>query len=206
MIDYDRRRVTLYPDAGVSIHFLPDREFPSTIVDPVRGTLNYLLASLSLSEIEEAIFALPPVVSDFLDVFPEYLSGFPPHRDVEFSIDLISDTNPISIAPYRLALKELKEIRGQLDDLLSKDFIRESQSPWGAPTLFVQKKDGSIQMCIDYQKINRVTIKNKYHLPIIDDLFDQLRGSRYFSKIDLRSGYRCRRRHFVRGMGTMSFW
>ncbi|MBM1124175.1 RNA-directed DNA polymerase, partial [Klebsiella pneumoniae] len=77
----------------------------------------------------------------------------------------------------------------QIDDLLSKGFIRESHSPWRAPTLFVQKKDGSMRMCIDYRKLNRVTIKNKYPMPRIDDLFDQLKGSKHFLKIDLRSGY-----------------
>ncbi|WMV32801.1 hypothetical protein MTR67_026186 [Solanum verrucosum] len=110
-------------------------------------------------------------------------------REIDFGIDLLPDTQPISIPPYRMAPAELKELKEQLRDLLKKGFIRPSQSPWGAPVLFVKKKDGSLRMCIDYRQLNRVTIKNKYPLPRIDDLFDQLQGASHFSKIDLRSGY-----------------
>ena len=99
------------------------------------------------------------------------------------------DTNAISIPPYRMALDELKELKAQLKDLLDKGFIRPSISPWGALILFVKKKDGSLRMCIDYRQLIKVTIKNKYHLHRIDDLFDQLEGASYFSKTDLRSGY-----------------
>ncbi|WMV58989.1 hypothetical protein MTR67_052374, partial [Solanum verrucosum] len=110
-------------------------------------------------------------------------------REIDFGIDLLPDTQPISIPPYRMAPTELKELKEQLKDLLEKGFIRPSQSPWGAPVLFVKKKDGSLRMCIDYRQLNRVTVKNKYPLPRIDDLFDQLQGASHFSKIDLRSGY-----------------
>ncbi|WMV33463.1 hypothetical protein MTR67_026848 [Solanum verrucosum] len=110
-------------------------------------------------------------------------------REIDFGIDLLPDTQPISIPPYRMAPTELKELKEQLRDLLEKGFIRPSQSPWGAPVLFVKKKDGSLRMCIDYRQLNRVTVKNKYPLPRIDDLFDQLQGASHFSKIDLRSGY-----------------
>uniref|UniRef100_A0A2N9I7U4 RNA-directed DNA polymerase n=1 Tax=Fagus sylvatica TaxID=28930 RepID=A0A2N9I7U4_FAGSY len=130
-----------------------------------------------------------PVVREFPDVFPEDLPGLPPDREVEFSIDLVPGTAPISKAPYRMAPAELKELKGQLEELLDKGFIRPSASPWGAPVLFVKKKDGSMRLCIDYRELNRVTIKNKYPLPRIDDLFDQLQGAQVFSKIDLRSGY-----------------
>ncbi|WMV25700.1 hypothetical protein MTR67_019085 [Solanum verrucosum] len=109
--------------------------------------------------------------------------------EIDFGIDLLPDTQPISIPPYRMAPAELKELKEQLRDLLEKGFIRPSQSPWGAPVLFVKKKDGSLRMCIDYRQLNRVTVKNKYPLPRIDDLFDQLQGASHFSKIDLRSGY-----------------
>ena len=102
---------------------------------------------------------------------------------------MLPDTKPISIPPYRMAPAELKELKEQLKDLLEKGFIRPSSSPWGAPVLFVRKKDGSLRMCIDYRQLNKVTIKNKYPLPRIDDLFDQLQGAKWFSKIDLRSGY-----------------
>ncbi|XP_074271319.1 uncharacterized protein LOC141595254 [Silene latifolia] len=129
------------------------------------------------------------VVCEYPDVFPDELPGIPPERDVEFSIDLVPGTGPIAKAPYRMAPSELKELRIQLDDLIEKGFIRPSASPWGSPVLFVKKKDGSMRLCIDYRELNRVTVKNKYPLPRIDDLFDQLRGASTFSKIDLRSGY-----------------
>ena len=130
-----------------------------------------------------------PVISDYPEVFPEELPGLPPDRQVEFRIDIIPGAAPVARAPYRLAPTEMKELRTQLDDLLDKCFIRPSSSPWGAPILFVKKKDGSMRLCIDYRELNKVTIKNRYPLPRIDDLFDQLQGASYFSKIDLRSGY-----------------
>ncbi|KAD3336153.1 hypothetical protein E3N88_31672 [Mikania micrantha] len=130
-----------------------------------------------------------PVVCNFPDVFPEDLPGLPPDREIEFQIDVVSGAQPIAKAPYRLAPTEMKELMTQLQDLLDKGFIRPSVSPWGAPVLFVKKKDGSMRMCIDYRELNKLTIKNKYPLPRIDDLFDQLQGASWFSKIDLRSGY-----------------
>ncbi|GJU10213.1 putative reverse transcriptase domain-containing protein [Tanacetum coccineum] len=135
------------------------------------------------------------VVREFEDVFPEDLSGLPPQRQVEFHIDLVPRAMPIMKSPYRLAPSEMQELSGQLQELQDKGFIRPSHSPWGAPVLFVKKKDGSLRMCIDYRELNKLTIKNRYPLPRIDDLFDQLQGSRYFSKIDLRSGYHQLRVH-----------
>ncbi|KAB2617261.1 S ribonuclease [Pyrus ussuriensis x Pyrus communis] len=129
------------------------------------------------------------VVRHFPDVFPEDLPGLPPDRDVEFTIELIPGTNPISLTPYRMAPAELRELKVQLQELVDKGFVQPSTSPWGAPVLFVRKKDGTLRLCIDYRQLNRVTIKNRYPLPRIDDLFDQLRGACVFSKIDLRSGY-----------------
>ncbi|KAL5573969.1 hypothetical protein UlMin_023566 [Ulmus minor] len=129
------------------------------------------------------------VVRNFLEVFPEDLPGLPPDREIEFEIELLPGISPISKAPYRMAPVELKELKEQLQELLDKKFIRPSYSPWGAPVLFVKKKDGTLRMCIDYRELNKVTIKNKYPLPRIDDLFDQLQGAAIFSKIDLRSGY-----------------
>ncbi|KAG8482995.1 hypothetical protein CXB51_021864 [Gossypium anomalum] len=128
-------------------------------------------------------------VCEFSDVFPEELPGLPPIREVEFSIDLLPGTTPISISPYRMAPTELEELKAQLQELTDKGFVRPSFSPWGAPVLFVKKKDGSMRLYIDYRQLNKVTIKNKYPLPRIDDLFDQLKGATVFSKIDLRSGY-----------------
>nr|GEV21799.1 putative reverse transcriptase domain-containing protein [Tanacetum cinerariifolium] len=123
------------------------------------------------------------------DVFPEDLSGIPPTRQVEFQIDLVPSAAPVARAPYRLAPSEMKELSDQLKELADKGFIRPSSSPWGAPVLFVKKKDGSFWMCIDYRELNKLTVKNRYPLSRIDDLFDQLQGSSVYSKIDLRSGY-----------------
>ncbi|KAJ0581106.1 putative nucleotidyltransferase, Ribonuclease H [Helianthus annuus] len=120
--------------------------------------------------------------------FPEDLPGLPPQRQVEFRIDLVPGAAPVAKAPYRLAPSEMQELSTQLQELLDKGFIRPSFSPWGAPVLFVKKKDGTLRMCIDYRELNKLTIKNRYPLPRIDDLFDQLQGSSYYSEIDLRSG------------------
>ena len=130
-----------------------------------------------------------PVVKEYVEVFPEELPGLPPQREICFEIELLPGTSPISKAPYRMAPTELKELQTQLQELLDHGFIRPSHSPWGAPVLFVKKKDGSFRMCIDYRELNKVTVKNKYPLPRIDDLFDQLKDASVFSKIDLRSGY-----------------
>ena len=130
-----------------------------------------------------------PVVREFLDVFPDDLPGLPPERETDFPIDLVPGTAPISLPPYRMAPTKLKELKAQLQELVDGGFIRPSISPWGAPMLFVKKKDGTWRLCVDYRQLNKVTIRNKYHLPRIDDLFDQLQGAKVFSKIDLRSGY-----------------
>ena len=114
---------------------------------------------------------------EFPDVFPEDLSGLPLDREIEFSIDLLPGFSPISKAPYRMALAELRELKAQLQELLDKGFIRPSVSPWGAPVLFVKKNDGIMRLCIDYRELNRVIMRNKYPLPRIEDLFDQLRGA-----------------------------
>jgi hypothetical protein len=130
-----------------------------------------------------------PVVCEYPDVFPDDLPGMPPDRDVEFVIELQPGTAPISKRPYLMPPKELAKLKNQLQELLDKGYIHPSSSPWGSPALFVKKKDGSLRMCVDYRSLNAVTIKNKYPLPRIDVLFDQLAGAKVFSKIDLRSGY-----------------
>ena len=130
-----------------------------------------------------------PTVSDFPDVFPEVLPGLPPQREIEFAIDVVPGATLASITPYRMAPVELKELKLQLQELLEKGFIRPSVSPWGAPMLFVKKKDGTLRLCIDYRQWNKLTVKNKYPLPRNDDLFDQLKGASIFLKIDLQSGY-----------------
>jgi hypothetical protein len=129
-----------------------------------------------------------PVVCEYADVFPDELPGMPPDRDIEFAIELQPGTTPISKRPYRMPPAELAELKKQLQELLDKGFIHPSTSPWGCPALFV-KKDESLRLGIDYRPLNAVTIKNKYPLPRIDVLFDQLVGDKVFSKIDLCSGY-----------------
>ncbi|KAG8472702.1 hypothetical protein CXB51_034564 [Gossypium anomalum] len=153
-----------------------------------KGCETYLAYVLEDKELEKKPESVP-VVCEYPDVFPEELPGLPPVREVEFGIELVPGTTPISIAPYRMAPTELKELKAQLQELTDKGFARPSFSPWGAPVLFVKKKDGTMRLCIDYRQLNKVTIKNKYPLPRIDDLFDQLKGASVFSKIDLRSGY-----------------
>ncbi|GJU75392.1 putative reverse transcriptase domain-containing protein [Tanacetum coccineum] len=130
-----------------------------------------------------------PVIRDFPEVFLDYLLGLPSPRQVEFRIELVHGAAPVAHAPYRLAPTEMKELSVQLQELLENGFIRPSSSPWGAPVLFVKKKDGSFRIYIDYRELNKLTVKNPYPLPRIDDLFDQLQGSSVYSKIDLRSGY-----------------
>nr|GFC69454.1 putative reverse transcriptase domain-containing protein [Tanacetum cinerariifolium] len=118
-----------------------------------------------------------PVVRDYPKVFSKDLSSLPPARTVEFQIDLIPGAAPVARVPYRLAPSEMKELSEQLQELSEKGFIRPSSSPWGAPVLFVKKKDGSFRMCIYYRELNKLTVKNRYPLSRIDDLFDQLQGS-----------------------------
>ena len=129
------------------------------------------------------------MVCEFPDVFLEDLSSLPPDRELEFGIELLSSSAPVFIPPYRMAPAELKELKTQLQDLVDKGFIQLSVSPWGAPVLFVKKKDITMKLCIDYKQLNKITIKNKYLLLRIDDLFDQLHGACVFSKLDLRLGY-----------------
>ena len=129
------------------------------------------------------------MVCEYEDVFSDELSRLPPHRDMDFVIELHPGTSLISMTPHRMALLELQELKVQLQGLLDKDFVRPSISPLGASVLFVKKKDKTLRLCIDYRQLNRVTIKNRYPLMRFDDLFDQLRGARVYYKIDLRTGY-----------------
>jgi hypothetical protein len=129
------------------------------------------------------------VVQEYPDVFSEDLPGMPPYRDTKFITELLPGTPPISKRSYRMPKNELVELKKQMAELQAKGFIRPSSSPWGAPVMFVEKKDGTQRICVDYRSLNEVTIKNKYPLPRIEDLFDQMKGTSVFSKIDLRSGY-----------------
>jgi hypothetical protein len=152
---------------------------------PRKGSCHQVTAHSEEIKPSEAI----NLVLDFPDVFPEELPGMPPERKVKFAIELIPGTAPISKRAYRVSGPELVELKKQIDELSEKGYIRPSTSPWAALVLFVEKKDGTKRMCIDYRSLNEVTIKNKYPLPRIEYLFDQLRGASVFSKIDLRSGY-----------------
>ncbi|GKF95168.1 hypothetical protein Tco_0287903, partial [Tanacetum coccineum] len=139
------------------------------------------LAQVTEKEPLKKQFQDVPVIHNFPEVFPDDLPGLPPPQQVEFRIELVP-----SAAPYRLPPSELKELSDQLKELLEKGFIHPISSPWGAPVLFVKKKDGSFHMCIDYRELNKLTVKNRYPLPRIDDLFDQFQGSIIYSKIDMR--------------------
>ena len=192
VIDCERRRVTAYTQDGTRVLFQGDKYdiFPQTVYESrCQGQLAGWLASLTLEDEERPDLDLPRVVCEYVDVFPDELPRLPPQRVVDFCIELHPGTSPISMTPHRMAPIELQEHRVQLQELLDKGFIRPSTSPWGAPVLFAKKKDKTLRLCIDYQQLNRVTIKNRYPLPRIDDLFDQLRGARVYSKIDLRTGY-----------------
>jgi hypothetical protein len=144
---------------------------------------------VSLNAMKAILMEEIRVVHEFPDVFPEDLPGMPLNRDIEFIIDLVPGTAPISKRPYWMPANELAELKKQLIELQEKGFIRLSSSPWGAPVLFVEKKDKTRRMCMDYRSLNEMTIKNKYPLPRIEDMFDQMKGACVFSKIDLRSGY-----------------
>ena len=202
-LDCYKKEVKLHRPGKLEVKFRGmRRELSSNMISAMtaqrtlrKGCQDYL-AYVVETENEGTLVDEISVVREFPDVFPYDIAGLPPDREVEFTIDLIPGTKPISIPPYRMAPTELREFKAQLEELLSKGFIRPSIFPWGAPLLFVKKKDGSLRLCIDYRQLNRVTIRNQYPLPMIDELFDQLQGSRVYSKIDLRSGY-----HQLRGAG-----
>ena len=192
VIECERRRVTIYTQDGTRVVFQRDKHdiFPQTVYESkCHGQLAGWLASLTLEDEVRPDLDLPRVVCEYEDVFLDELLGLPPQRVVDFGIELHLGTSPISMTPHRMAPVELQELRVQLQELLDKGFIRPSTSPWGAPVLFAKKKDKTLRLCIDYRQLNRVTIKNRYPMPRIDDLFDQLRGARVYSKIDFRTGY-----------------
>ncbi|WVZ97748.1 hypothetical protein U9M48_043262 [Paspalum notatum var. saurae] len=179
MIDVRSRTVQLRSSSGTDV----------VIHVPLHKHVSHTV-NVAEAQTEAQALAKIPVACDYPDVFPEELPGLPPNRDVEFRIDLVLGTAPVSKRPYRMVPDELKELKTQLQEQLDKGFIRPSSSPWGCPTLFVEKKDqGGNRLCVDYRPLNAVTVKNKYPLPHIDILFDQLEGATVLSKIDLRSGY-----------------
>jgi hypothetical protein len=171
MINYAKKAVRLTTSNGKEVEYVVE----NLVMDKAasnRIVLNHLDAASTLDT---------RTVSEFLDIFPEELSGMPPDREIE----LVPGTALIFKRPYRMAANQLVELKEQLQELLDKGYIRPTASPWGAPVIFVLKNDGMQRMCVDYHSLNEVTNKNKYPLPRIDDLFDQLKGACVFSKVDL---------------------
>ena len=196
IVDCRMKRVTLRTPNEDEVIFIGERSnhlsnvifaaIASKMVQ--KGCEAYLAYVIDTVKARHSVFDIP-TISDFPDVFPEELQGLSPQREIEFAIDIVLGATPASITSYRMAPLELKELKLQLQELLEKGFIQPSVSPWGAPVLFVKKKDGTLRLCIDYRQLNKLTVKNKYSLPRIDDLFDQLKGASIFPKIDLRFGY-----------------
>jgi hypothetical protein len=179
LIDYAKKSVKLTTPEGKEI------EFVAKPVVTVKGVAN----RAKVNQLDASQGSEMKVVNEFPNVFPEELPGMPPDRDIEFVIELKPGTEPIYKIPYRMATTELAELKEHIKELIEKGFIHPSSSPWGAPVIFVLKKDGTQRLCVDYRALNEVTIKNKYPLPRIDDLFNQLRAACVFSMVDLLSGY-----------------
>ena len=174
-LDWYKKEVKFHRPGKLEVKFRGiRRELSSSMISAMaarrmlrKGCQDYLAYVVEIRK-EGTMVEEIPVVREF----PDDIARLPPEREVEFTIDLITGTEPISIPPYRMAPAELRELKAQLEEFLSKGFIRPSISPWGAPVLFVKKKDGSLRLCIDYRQLNRVTIRNQYPLPRIDELFD----------------------------------
>jgi hypothetical protein len=165
----------------------PDRSEFEYVVEPIvttKGATN----CVKLNQLDASQGPMMSVVKEFFDVFFEELSIMPPDRDIELVIELVSGTASMYERPYQMAAKQLAKLKGQIKELLEKGCIRPSSPPCGAPVIFIPRKDDTQQMCVYYRALNEVTIENKYPLPRIDDLFDQLCGACVFSKIDIRSG------------------
>jgi hypothetical protein len=179
LIDCAKKSVKLTTPEG------KEMEFVAEPVDTAKGVAN----REKLNQLDASQGSEVPVVNEFPDVFLKELLGMPPDRDIRFVIELKPGTAPIYKIPYRMATLELAELKEHIKEFVEKGFIHPRSSPWGAPIIFVPKKDGTQRLCVDYRALNEVTVKNKYPLPWIDDLFDQLHGACVFSKIDLRFGY-----------------
>jgi hypothetical protein len=179
LIDYAKKSVKLTTLEGKEMEF---------VVEPM-ATAKGVINRAKVNQLDTSQGSEVPVVNEFPDVFPEELPSMPPDRDIEFVIELKPGTAPIYKTSYRMATPELAELKEHIKELLEKGFIHPSSSSWGAPVIFVLKKDGTQRLCMDYCALNEVTVNNKYPLPRIDNLFDQLRGACVFSKIDIRSGY-----------------
>jgi hypothetical protein len=183
--DEGQRWVIVGWNQGVSLTFISSLQLRKSMC---KGCKIYAILALNEKGVAEGLEHLP-VVKEFADVFLEELPGLPPERELEFTIDLKLGTEPIARTPYQMSTSKLQELKMQLKELLDLGLIHPSVSPWGAPIIFIRKKDGLWRLCIDYRQLNKATIKNQYPLPRIDDLFNQMKGVTVFSKIDLRSGY-----------------
>ena len=187
VVDCRMKRMTLRTLSGEEVTFISERSnhlsnvisaaIARTIVR--KGCDAYLAYVIDTKKVEPSLLDIPTIF-DYLNVFSEELPGLPPQREIEFALDVVPSVTPASITPYRIALVELKELKLQLQEVLEKGFIRSSVSPWGTPMLFVKKKDGTLRLCVDYRKLNKMTVKNKYPLPKINDLFYQLKGASVF--------------------------
>ena len=192
VVDCRMKRVTLRTSSGEEVTFISERtNHLSNVISAAtsrtmvqKGCEAYLAYVIDTKKAESSLSDIPTVY-DYSNVFPEKLLGFPLQREIEFVIDVVPGATPASITSYRMALVELKELKLQLQELLEKGFIHPSVSLWGAPVLFVKKKDGTLRLYVNFRQLNKMTVKNKYPLPRIDDLFDQLKGASVFSKIDL---------------------
>ncbi|KAL0447839.1 UNVERIFIED_CONTAM: Transposon Ty3-G Gag-Pol polyprotein [Sesamum latifolium] len=195
VVDCYKKEVMIEFSGESRVVFVGDRQVvPICVISAVEarrlmleGCEAYLAHVIDTKKVNPMLEEIP-VVRDFPEVFPNDLPGLPPHREVDFAIETLQGIAPISIAPYRMAPVELQELKKQIEELLGKVYPAKYFT-MGAPVLFVKKKDDSMRLCVDYRQLNRVTVKNKYPLPRIDDLLDQLKGATTFSKIDLRSGY-----------------
>jgi hypothetical protein len=179
LIDCAKKSVKMTTPEGKEIEFIAEPMVTA------KGVAN----CVKVNQLDASQGSEVPVVNEFPDVFPEELPGMPHDQDIEFVIELKSGTTPIYKTPYRMDTPELAELKEHVKKLLEKGFIHPSSSPWAAPMIFVPKNDGTQRMCVDYRALNEVTVKNKYPLHRIDDLFDQLRDACVFSKINLQSGY-----------------
>jgi hypothetical protein len=175
LIDCTQKSVKLTTSDGKELEFIAEQ------VVTAKGVANHA----KVNQLDASEGPKVPMVSEFPDVFPEELPGMPPNRDIEFVIELMPSTAPIYKSPYRMATPELVELKEHIRELLEKGFIHPISSPWGAHVIFISKKDGTQRLCMDYRALNVVTVKNKYLLPMIDDMFDQLCGACVFSKIYL---------------------
>ena len=192
VVDCRMKRVALRTSSGEEVTFIGERSNHLSDVISVataktmvrKGCEAYLAYVIDTKKAEPSLL-YTPTICDYPDVFPKEFLGLPPQREIEFAINVVPGATQASITPYKMAPVELKELKLQLQELLEKGFIHPSVSPWRAPVLFAKKKDITLSLCVDYRQLNKTTVKNRYSLPRIDDLFDQLKGASVFSKIEL---------------------